>query len=301
MNRSFVIATALVVVGIVGGSVLDDRNVPPPVESEQYTILEVEFHAHTRFSDGFLSPFDLVMQAQRRGLDGIAVTEHNLVFPGKLARWFSELIDGPVVLVSQEITSGGFHLHGVGIEEVVDWDQPTRDVIAAVHEQGGIAIAAHPIRRAWPAFLPVRDVLDAAEVMHPLAFVDSSSGEWSWEVMRDFYRDARSEGFEIAPIAASDYHFSSALGVCRTLVFVESVGAEGVLEAIRAGRTVVFDNRGGSYGPDDLITELGEMDYAFDEQDYGYHGNGLADRVTRTIGWFGFLGLLLFKPRGRKH
>ncbi len=299
MNRFFAIAVGLVVIGVVGGSLLDDREVEPPVETGQYTILEVEFHAHTRFSDGFLSPIDLVMQAQRRGLDGIAVTEHNLVFPGKLARWYSDQVNGPVVLVSQEITSSDFHLHGVGIEEVVDWDQPARDVIADVHAQGGIAIAAHPVRRAWEAFLPVRDVLDAAEVMHPLAFFSATSGEWRWEIIRDFYLDAHSDGFEIAPIAASDYHFSSALGLCRTLVFVESVSADGVLDAIRAGRTVVFDNRGGSYGPEELIATLDELDYAFDEQDYGYRGSGLADRVTRAAGWFGLLGLFLFRPRSR--
>jgi len=75
-----------------------------------YRVLEVDLHAHTRFSDGFLSPFDLVLQARRRGLDALAITEHNILFPAQLGRWFSRLTSGPTILVGEEVTTRRFHV-----------------------------------------------------------------------------------------------------------------------------------------------------------------------------------------------
>ena len=37
-------------------------------------------------------------RARRRGLDVFGVTEHNMVFPAKIARWFSPKVDGPIVV-----------------------------------------------------------------------------------------------------------------------------------------------------------------------------------------------------------
>src|SRR5688572_22053837 len=79
-----------------------------------YRVLEGDFHVHTRFSDGFLSPFDVVIAAQRKGLHVVGLTEHNMVLPGKLARWFSSLIEGPVILVGQEVTTRDYHLIALG-------------------------------------------------------------------------------------------------------------------------------------------------------------------------------------------
>ena len=82
-------------VGLIAGTALDPM--PPRTITTRggYRVLEADFHAHTRFSDGFLSPFDLVVHARRQGLHAIAVTEHNLVFPALLARWFSRATGGP--------------------------------------------------------------------------------------------------------------------------------------------------------------------------------------------------------------
>jgi len=54
-----------------------------------------------------------------------------------------------VVIVGEEVTTAGYHVHGTGLERAV---VPTRDigpVIDAAHAQGGLVIAAHPTRRFW--------------------------------------------------------------------------------------------------------------------------------------------------------
>lgn len=294
-------AVVLVALSAVIGTALDRPAPRPATFRGGYRVLEADFHAHTRFADGFLSPFDLVVQADRRGLDVLGVTDHNILFPALMSRAFSRFVGGPTILPGEEITARRYHIHGVGLRQRVDASAPLDQVIAAIHRQGGIAIAAHPTRRFWPAFEPfVGDVrgerIDATEVMHPLVFGSSGRG-WTWEDMRDFYERTRAAGHPITAIGSSDYHFGSPLGVCRTLVFARDDGEEAVMEALRAGRTVVIDLQGRTYGDPAMIALLTAEPYQERPQDYAYRGKGPLDRAARAFGWLGLLGLVLLGRR----
>ncbi|HVY46187.1 MAG TPA: hypothetical protein VHB21_09925, partial [Minicystis sp.] len=198
-ERGFFLAAAVFLGATAVGTAIDGAPPRPAVFRAGYRVLEADFHAHTRFSDGFLSPLDVVLQARRRGLDALAVTEHNLAFPGEMARWFSRAIGGPTILVGEEITTNRYHLIAVGLRERVHAGDPLRETIAAVHAQGGVAIAAHPVTPFHARFETALDVLDGAEVMHPLAYAaaqgdGAARAGWSWTSMRDFYLAARASG-----------------------------------------------------------------------------------------------------------
>jgi predicted metal-dependent phosphoesterase TrpH len=290
------VAAALVVIGVIAGSLIDRTPAPAPVYRGGYRVLETDLHAHTRFADGFLSPFDLVVQARRRGLDVLGVTDHNILFPARMSRWFSRIVGGPTILLGEEITTRRYHLHGVGLTERVDASAPLSEVLAAIHRQGGIAIAAHPVRMFWPAFKAELDHIDAAEVMHPQAFRPRST-QWAWGDMRDFYEDALASGHRLTAVGSSDYHFFSPLGVCRTLVFARDDSEEAALDALRQGHTVVHDLDGRTYGDPALVAALEREPYLERAQDYGYRGSSLTDRITRLLGWLGVLGLILVGRR----
>lgn len=317
MNRARAIAwwlcLALFVAGVAGGTLLDQRPARQPVHRGPWRVLEGDFHAHTRMSDGFLSPFDLVLQADRRGLDVLAITEHNTTLAAKMGRAWSRLVGGPTIVIGEEVTAKGYHVHGIGLTDTVDASLPLGAVIDEVHRQGGVVIAAHPVERFWPALLPVRDRIDGAEVMHPGAFAwrsgGNSEGSWRWDGMREFYLGAVASGRRFTAIGSSDYHGFSPLGVCRTLVFVHepSGGIDGddrdateraVLDALREARTVVYDLAGRAYGDPALIAMLETEPYTPRAQDYGYAAQGTLDALLRVCGWLGFVGLaLLRRPR----
>ena len=293
------LAAGLVALGVVAGTALDRAPARPAAYRAGYRVLEADFHAHTRFSDGFLSPFDLVLQAERRGLDVLAITEHNITFPAFMGRWFSRRVGGPAILIGEEVTTKHFHLHGVGLTERVDASAPLSEVLAAIHRQGGVAIAAHPVGRYQAAFAAELDHIDAAEVMHPLAYSERRGG-WRWSEMRDFYESARASGHRLTAVGSSDYHFFSTLGLCRTLLFARDGSEEAAFEALKAGRTVVYDLDGQAYGDPAMMEALAREPYATRAQDYGYRGSGLADRLTRAAGWLGLLGLVLFGAGARR-
>jgi hypothetical protein len=287
---------AMLVAGIAGGMVYDPTPARPEIHRAGYRVLEGDFHVHTTLSDGSLTPLGVARQAERHGLDVIALTEHNSALPGAVGRAWSRLRGGPIVLRGEEVTSSKFHLIAVGIEGTVSPDQPLKDVIAEIHRQHGVAIAAHPVKRYWAEYEPLRDDLDGSEVMHPLAYSAGFAG-WKWEDLRAFYEKRPG----LMPIGSSDYHWGTHMGLCRTYVFVnEPVTEDAVLEALRARRTVVVDREGRYYGPPPLVDAMANEPIPARAIDYRYAGEGLGDRILRAIGFFGLVGLVLMGARTRR-
>jgi hypothetical protein len=114
-----------------------------------------------------------------------------------------------------------------------------------VHRQGGVAIAAHPVVSYWPAYdAKAMQGLDGAEILHPIAYASDDIAEQ----LRQF-----SNRVPLTAIGDSDYHGLGPVGLCRTYVFVEQENGPGILDALRHGRTVVYDRSGRAYGDPALI------------------------------------------------
>lgn len=286
---------------LVAGTALDEAPARPRVMRGGYRLLEADLHAHTRFSDGFLSPFDVVIAARRSGLDVIAVTEHNMLFPAKLAAWFSSLISGPTVVVGEEITRRGVHLVALGLEERVPSSMPVRDMIAEVHRQGGVVAAAHPVRRFWPKLLPLVHELDAMELVHPIR-LRGGSGAWNPADISDFREEARRRGRSLAVIGSSDYHFFKMLGTCRTYVLARDASAGAIVEAIAQRRTVVREPDGELAGEPEWVALL-EREPPLPSSPPSYESTSAADAIARTVGFIGMLLLCAISAglRGRRY
>lgn len=284
----------LTAAGLVGGAVFDPKPERPVVHRAGFRVLEGDFHAHTTYSDGTLSPFTLVRQAERRGLDVLGVTEHNTVVAGLMARAYARWVGGPMVLVGEEITTHDYHLIAIGIGRTVSPALPITEVVEEIHRQGGIAIAAHPVEPFQAGLAPVRARLDGTEVMHPVALLPPR-GAWRWEDMLAYWEETEPRP---AAIGSSDFHAASVLGICRTLLFVrEPVDEASVMEALRERRTVVVDAKGALRGPDDLTAALSREPLEPRSSDYAYRGEGVADRLLRALGLLGIVGLVLFRVR----
>jgi predicted metal-dependent phosphoesterase TrpH len=238
------LTVSLLAIAIVAGIAADRVPARHAITLGGYRVLAADFHTHSStWSDGTLTPWGLVLEAQRQGLDAIAITGHHQTLDAKWGRWFSERIGGPTVLVGEEIPELRHHLIAVGIHETIDGRLSIRDQIDEVHRQGGVAIAAHPLESFWPGFEPVMDRLDGTEVCHPAAF----DSEQSQATLAGFAARTRA-----AAIGSSDFHAGN-LGICRTFVFARDTSAAAILDAIRARRTVVYGRDGRAYGDPELV------------------------------------------------
>ncbi|MBI4782752.1 MAG: PHP domain-containing protein [Oscillatoriophycideae cyanobacterium NC_groundwater_1537_Pr4_S-0.65um_50_18] len=126
------------------------------------------FHMHTVCSDGRLQPEHLLEQAIAIGLKGLAITDHHSVMGYRRAQqWLSaQRSNGAASLrlwTGMEVTSSllGDEVHilayafdpgHLAIQPYIQSKAPTgefylaKNVIAAIHAAGGLAVLAHPAR-----------------------------------------------------------------------------------------------------------------------------------------------------------
>jgi hypothetical protein len=241
------LASCLLAAALLAGTLSDAAPERPPLRLGGYRVLAGDFHVHTfPLSAGTIAPWDVPAEARRQGLDVVAVTGHNEVMSGKMARWWWSIAGGPTVIAGEEIHGPQFHIIALGIRETISWRLNTSDAVDEVHRQGGVAIAAHPVEASWPAVNPhAWKKFDATEVMQPLGYID----EKHRHAFERFYTRGG-----MTPVASSDYHGLGPIGLCRTYVFAQDDSEQAVLDALRAGRTVVFD-RERIYG-DPVFREL---------------------------------------------
>ena len=281
MTAPRIIAGCLLVIAVAAGALSELPRRNAPVVLGSYRVLAADFHVHSFPLGALLAPWDTVLEAQRQGLDVVAMTGHNHVWVAKIGRWFSRRIGGPTVLVGEEITSPNYHLIAVGIDTAVSWRRTAAAAIDDVHRQGGVAIAAHPLAEFWPAFDPeAMRRLDGAEVLTPIAY----SKEDARNELLQFYGRTR-----LTAIGSSDYHGLGTLGRCRTYVFARDNTEQGILEALRERRTVVFDRDGHAYGDPALIA-FAAQDRRLTEPEFAPSGHGFLIALSR---WSGVLGLLV--------
>ena len=260
----------------------------PPMTHAGYTILAADFHVHSFPGDGGLPPWDIAVEARRRGLDVVALTNHNSVASWRLARMLGWGLDAAMVLPGIELTAVGYHMTGVGLGRPVEWRRPPAPAAAAIQAQGAVAIAAHPLAR--------RSRFDAA-ALDAIDGVEAASSNDSIEQIMPFTRRAMAHRPSLAPIGASDFHYYAPLGVCRTFLFVTARTPAGVLEAVRRGRTVACDGQGATYGPAELAGVVaGECRRVASARPAGWTR---IEPIATTTVWLGLFALVALGVRER--
>jgi hypothetical protein len=107
-------------------------------------------HCHTLASDGMVTPAELVDAAVNAHLDLIAVTDHDAMDSVEESQERGAAV-GLTVVAGQEITTrwpAQTHILGWFLESPVKRGMSLEDTVAAIHDQGGLAIVPHP-------FMPV--------------------------------------------------------------------------------------------------------------------------------------------------
>jgi predicted metal-dependent phosphoesterase TrpH len=144
------------------------------------TLAKADMHLHTLYSDGTASIADVLDHVERAtDLDLIAITDHERIDGALRAR---ELHGAGTfsfgLVVGEEVTTRRGHVLALFIEERIPALRPLTETLERIHDQGGIAIAAHPLApltpslgrrslRAGAGASDPRHRLDAIELMNP--------------------------------------------------------------------------------------------------------------------------------------
>ena len=106
-----------------------------------------DLHVHSLASDGTSSVEEILGFVEEQGfLDVLAIADHERIDAALAARAMAE--DRGLrfeVVIGEEITTRGGHLLGLFLERPVPALRGLRWSIEAIHDQGGLAIPAHPL------------------------------------------------------------------------------------------------------------------------------------------------------------
>lgn len=108
---------------------------------------KADVHMHTNFSDGKPSPHDLLEFVEHRtDLDVIAITDHDTIEGALEAKKLHE--QGRYrfdLIIGEEVTSRDGHILALFIDRKIPSERSAEETVKLIHDQGGIAIAAHPL------------------------------------------------------------------------------------------------------------------------------------------------------------
>ena len=151
------------------------------------------FHMHSVFSDGKLTPEEIVDQAIAIGLSGFAITDHHTVKGFFAAQnyltdqqdqteqplpqlWTGIEINGVLSNVPVHILGYGFDPEHNALKhyrkrEVQQGERAAAETIVdAIHEAGGLAVLAHPARYRRPAPELIPPAAELVVVAPPTGF-----------------------------------------------------------------------------------------------------------------------------------
>ncbi len=246
--------------------------------------MKADFHSHSHRSDGQRDPAALAGFYREQGYDCFALTDHNRFYPGgEIDEVYEGVNSGFLRIRGEEIhapTSPVHIVHVGGTESVADkyfkdpetynaeiveyekkvpTDIPEKYVYRyaramwatdKIHEAGGLAIFPHPYWR--PKNLVYNECDEFATILLKSGMFDAyelvgGMGQVGINRSVNLWSELRAEGLDISVVGSSDVHSinnSIYFPFCFTVLFAEDQTHDGVLAAIKAGKSVAVEANG---------------------------------------------------------
>ncbi|MHC1579721.1 MAG: PHP domain-containing protein [Candidatus Alkanophagales archaeon] len=192
-------------------------------------VRKYDLHVHTKYSmDAATEPERVVRAARRKGLGGVAITDHGTIKGGVVAKKLAA--EDFIVVVGAEILTERGEVIGLFLEEEVR-ARGFHEVISEIRGQGGIVVVPHPFDEARRSSLRPSDgdarLLDCVEAFNS-------------RCVRRKYNEramAFATKHHLPPTAGSDAHFAWEIG--NAFVLAEASDEEELRRRILRGETAI--------------------------------------------------------------
>ncbi len=188
-------------------------------------LIRADLHVHTTYSsDSLITPKDLVFYSKRRGLNAVAVTDHNyLAGAYKIAKETDFLI-----IPGMEVSSADGHIVALNIPEPIPRGLSATETVNRIHKAGGVAIACHPYVYFKGCLREnVCSAFDAIETINARAFPFKRSIKKAEEAAKRF---------GLSKVGGTDAHYGPQIGCGYTEIEAEAATVEAVAKAIVEGK-----------------------------------------------------------------
>jgi len=194
-------------------------------------LIKADLHVHTTYSsDSLITPKDLVYYSKKRGLNAVAVTDHNFLDGAyKIAKETDFLI-----IPGMEVSSADGHIVALNVKEIIPRGFSAAETVARIHKAGGVAIACHPYVYFKGCLREnVNGDFDAIETINARAFPFKRSVRKAEEAAQRFH---------LSQVAGTDAHYGPQIGYGYTEIQVEEATPQAIADAIVAGKCTPHGN-----------------------------------------------------------
>lgn len=169
---------------------------------------KADLHIHSEYSHDAHHPIEKILKtAKSRGLDIVAITDHNVIAGSKRAEKIAQDF-GLAAIVGEEIDTKDGDIIAVFIKDFIAPGRSAMDTIREIHKQGGLAIIPHPFN--WV----VGGLKEKAvfEIFPEADGIEVFNGGWCGSLGRKRAHYLNLTKFNLAQIASSDSHLACHVG-----------------------------------------------------------------------------------------
>jgi PHP domain len=197
------------------------------------------FHVHSVFSDGEESLERVVQTFKDAGMDFIAISDHAEVFDSRRMDEYIALADclststfHVIPGLEFALKGGSIHILGYGVTRRVPAAN-MEQLVDGIHENGGIAVLAHPPVGSINMIGPIKMTLDGIEVWNGRYDGTLAPRAESFQLLRR----VRMSNVKIAAYCGLDLHkMSQARKPVYVEIEAEQLASGAILNALRTGR-----------------------------------------------------------------
>jgi len=192
-------------------------------------MLKLDLHLHSQYSsDGAGSPKEIIKVLQKKGLNGMAITDHNSV-AGSL-KAIEVAPKDFIVIPGQEISTLEGHIVALGIKQNIKRDLTVEETVDKIIELGGIPLVVHLFRNMSGIkknnFKKIHTKLSAIEVFNSCSVPKSNLK--SVKVAKEY---------KLGGTGGSDSHEPKYVGYGYTLVDTTDYNEDTVISHINKKKT----------------------------------------------------------------
>jgi predicted metal-dependent phosphoesterase TrpH len=185
--------------------------------------IRIDLHVHSYYSyDSVITPKELEFYANRCGLDGVAITDHDKLDGALKIEKEVKLF----IIPGMEISSAEGHVIALGVKEPIPRGLSADETVERIHEACGLAIACHPasifkgsLRKHTSSKFDAVEVINASAV--PFGLSTNRARQLATEL-------------GLGQVGGTDAHYGPEIGWAYTVID-SGLRSDLVTEAIRKG------------------------------------------------------------------
>jgi predicted metal-dependent phosphoesterase TrpH len=196
-------------------------------------MIKCDLHIHSKYSfDALAKPKDIADIAIKRGIQCAAIADHGNIRGALEAQKYVQEKNLPIlIIISEEVKTKSGDILAYNVKESIPEHLPVGETIKLIHQQGGLAVIAHPFG-SWCGFKDdlkkYIGLLDGIEVSNASVF-------WGNKKAQNFAQE-----YGLAFTAGSDAHFTNQF-IAKAwlelpLDYSPSLTADDVIAAIKQKR-----------------------------------------------------------------